>query len=217
MINFQPAAIFSSFNEVLGGLSRDNFSQTEVAELGFKQLITQQQVHGTTINLVQPGHIPKTGDALITDVPYWLVGVLVADCAAILVYDPKQKLVASVHSGWRGSQAEILPKTIEQLNRLGSHPSDLLVYVSPMGQKCCYEVQSDFIGKFESKYLDRRHGKLYFDNQAVVRNQLAFSGVPATQTEFDPRCTIHDASLRSYRRDGQDAGRMIVAIGLKPM
>ncbi len=185
--------------------------------LGFQKLVTQHQVHGSTINETEPGLIPETGDALITHAPNWLIGELVADCAAILIYDPKNKIVAAAHSGWKGSQAEIVPKTIARLNQqYDIQPVDLRVYVSPMAQKCCYEVQTDFVGKFDAKYLDRRHDKLYFDNQAVIRDQLVQVKIPAIQTELDPRCTIHDHSLRSYRRDGDQAGRMLVAIGLKP-
>jgi polyphenol oxidase len=216
MINFQSAKIFSLFPGIVAGFSRDTFNEPEATNLGFKKLVTQHQVHGSTINETEPGQIPQTGDALITQAPGWLIGVLVADCAAVLIYDPKKQIVAVIHSGWKGSQVEIVPKTIAHLNRQhDSQPLDLRVYVSPLAQKCCYEVQADFVGKFDAKYLDRRHDKLYFDNQAVIRDQLIGSSIPALQTELDPRCTIHDASLRSYRRDGEKAGRMLVGIGLK--
>ncbi len=217
MVNLQRAKIFAEFPNVVGGLSRDLFDDAGANELGFSKLVVQHQIHGDTINETEPGLTPQTGDALITHAPSWLIGMRVADCATVLIYDPKHQVVASVHSGWRGSHAQIVPKTLTRLaTQFGSRASDLWAYVSPLAQKCCYEVQSDFVGKFDAKYLDRRHDKLYFDNQALIRNQLSSANVLAVQTEFDPRCTIHDISLRSYRRDGDDAGRMLVIIGLKP-
>lgn len=217
MINLQPPTIFAQFPNIVAGVSLDIFDESEVITLGFERLITQHQTHSDTINETEPGLIPETGDALISHIPGWLIGMRVADCATVLLYDAKNHIVAAIHSGWRGSQAHIVPKTIARLKQqFGTNPKYVWAYVSPLGQKCCYEVQADFVGKFDAKYLDRRHDKLYFDNQTVIRDQLTQAGIPASQTEIDPRCTIHDATLRSYRRDGDQAGRMLIVIGLKP-
>lgn len=208
--------IFDQFPQVVASLTRDVLTPDQAKKLGFDHLILQHQVHGDTINETEPGLIPQTGDALITHAPGYLIGMRVADCATVLVYDPTHPAVAAIHSGWRGTKAQIVPQTIKRLHdQYGSQPSDLWVYVSPLAQVCCYEVQSDFLSNFDPKYIETRDGKHYFDNQAVIRDQLAVAGVPSDHIEFDGRCTMEDPSLRSARRD-QSADRMLVAIGIKP-
>ena len=190
-------------------------------QLGFDptHLVVPNQPHQANVAVV-PGQDDQDltkADAAITNSSGWLVGVTVADCAAILIYDPRHQAVAAVHSGWRSTKAQIVLSTLTRLAaEYSSRGEDILAYVSPLAQKCCYEVQSDFLAIFKGKYFDHRDGKVYFDNQAVIRDQLTQAGVAVANIEFDNRCTMHDLNLRSFRRDGQSAGRMLGTIGLKP-
>ncbi len=216
MIQLEPPNIFNQFPNILAGLSHDAFDDAGAQTLGFKRIIVQHQVHGDTINETEQGLEPTSGDALITHQLGWLIGMRVADCATILLYDPEHSVVAAIHSGWRGSKLDIVSKTITRLvDQFGSKPKNIWGYVSPLAQKCCYEVLPDFQANFASKFFETRDDKLYFNNQAIIQDQLSTVGIPASQLELDPRCTIHDQSLQSYRRDGDRAGRMLVVIGLK--
>jgi len=158
------------------------------------------------------------GDAILTDKPGWLIGVTVADCVVVLLYDPAHHAIGAAHSGWRGSAANVAGAAITAMRQhYHTEPSQLYAYVSPAPARDEYEVGFDEVAaKFEPKYSTReRGGKAWFDNQAVVYDQLLAAGVPAKQIERDRRSTIADPHFHSYRRDGRAAGRMLVAIGVR--
>ena len=58
-------------------------------------------------------------DGLITSFNL-LIGIKVADCAAILMSDPHAGVIAAVHAGWRGAASGILPNAIRKNERGGS-------------------------------------------------------------------------------------------------
>lgn len=64
---------------------------------------SSHQVHGTEILYATEAGRYMGHDALITNKPGLLVGVTVADCVPILIYDPAHKAVAAIHAGWRGT------------------------------------------------------------------------------------------------------------------
>jgi copper oxidase (laccase) domain-containing protein len=123
-----------------------------------------------------------------------------------------------VHSGWRGTAQNIAGATIEQLERAhGSAVADLHVYIGAAASQCCYEVGEDVASRFDAVYSrPLGGGKYLFDNKGAVLDQILRLGIPPTQIELDPRCTICDGSLHSYRRDGSQSGRMFAVIGLLP-
>jgi YfiH family protein len=191
---------------------------TLASQLGFApaRLATQHQVHGDVVAVVREGYEPGKSDALIASEPGWLLAVSVADCAPVLIYDPIAGVVAGVHSGWRGTAADIVGKTVGELRHLyESQPEDLIVYVGPAAGACCYEVGDDVADRFP-----RRHsreiggGKYLFDNRGAVLQQLLDAGVHPSHIGMDARCTICDGRLHSYRRDGPASGRMFAVIGL---
>jgi YfiH family protein len=95
--------------------------------LGFEpaQMAWSKQVHGDQVRLVTAPGGAEGFDALITNQPDILLGVSVADCTPILVYDAKQKAVAAIHAGWRGTAAQIVLKTLKRMGtEYGSVGSD---------------------------------------------------------------------------------------------
>lgn len=159
-----------------------------------------------------------TADAVMTDRPGWLVGVAVADCVAVLLYDPTHHAVAAVHSGWRGSAKNIAGTAVQALaDRYGSQPSELIAYLSPTPLRNEYEVGHEVSRQFGAKYhTPKSDSKDWFDNKAVVYDQLLAAGLSADHIESDPRSNLSDRRFHSYRRDGGASGRMIVAIGIMP-
>lgn len=186
--------------------------------LGFapERLASQHQVHGDVIRVVSDGYEPDKSDALITAEPGWLLAISVADCAPVLIYDPIRSVVAGVHSGWRGTALNLTGLTINRL-RLdhGSDPADLRVYLGAAAGQCCYEVGTDVADRFPERHgRELGGGKYLFDNKGVVLQQLLDAGVAPSNIELDPRCTICDSTLHSYRRDGARSGRMFAVIGI---
>lgn len=155
----------------------------------------------------------READALLTTQTNLLIGVFVADCAGILLYDPIAKVVASVHSGWRGTRANIVSAAIARMQTKGADPHQIRVYISPVACPKHYEVGPEFRDFFPPEFLPAIDGRIGFDNQAAIIAQLHKAGV--THIERDQRCTVEEQNLHSYRRDGWQSGRMLACIGLR--
>jgi purine-nucleoside/S-methyl-5'-thioadenosine phosphorylase / adenosine deaminase len=126
-------------------------------------LIVQQQIHSDLIRVIDAGTSgswassdssqPLTGDGLITSRPARLLAILAADCLPILLVDVKQRVVAALHCGWRGTLCRIAAKGVGRMSMLfGSRPQDLRAAIGPGIRACCYkvgpEVEEAFSGQF---------------------------------------------------------------------
>src|SRR5512145_1090134 len=69
------------------------------------RVVTMKQMHGDDIIEVMDMNLKEAGeaDAMVTAKPGVFLGVLTADCVPILFVAPKERLVAAVHAGWRGT------------------------------------------------------------------------------------------------------------------
>ncbi len=186
--------------------------------LGFDaaRFAINRQVHGDRIVVVADEYVETEGDGLVTDRTGWLLGASVADCVPILLYDRKSHAVGAIHSGWRGTAAEVLPRGIEAMTAsFGTSPEDLLVWVGPAAGACCYEVREDVVSAFDPSFSrEIGEGRYLFDNRAAILAQLRAARVPSGSVEVDIRCTICDERFHSWRREGKSSGRMLAVIGL---
>ena len=89
-----------------------------------------------------------TGDAMISKVKNLGIGILTADCASILFYDPKNKIIGCSHAGWKGALNGIIKNTIRKFNELNSNSEDLIAVVGPCINKKNYKVRADFLKRF---------------------------------------------------------------------
>ena len=176
--------------------------------------VYQNQIHSANINVVNGKEsIVKDSDALITQEPNVLLGITVADCTPILLYEPKAKLIAAIHAGWRGTEQMIALAAVRKMVELGGLPENIFAFIGACASGAKYEVDLDVATLFEEKHLvDLHNGKFLLDVKAANHDQLLFAGVPASQIEVSPLCTILDERLHSYRRDGKRSGRMLAVI-----
>jgi len=186
------------------------------------------------------------GDAAFTSVPGLLLAVQTADCVPILLVDPKKRAVAAVHAGWRGTLARIAEKTVgEMRERLRSDPADLLAAIGPSIGPCCYEVGTELVTQFASQFAhaeewfdELRTGdepnplqwlnrmppghqpppkKVRLDLPAVNRAQLLAAGLADNHIFPSGLCTAcHPDLLFSYRKEGQQSGRLLSVVGIRP-
>ncbi|MGQ9819786.1 MAG: peptidoglycan editing factor PgeF [Candidatus Kapaibacteriales bacterium] len=214
---FPPFGLtFSITPLVKQALVRENF-RILAKELGVpsNQIFSPHQIHSNIVHVVNSNYKSNYCDALITNVPNYIIGVKIADCAGILIFDPVCKVVSAVHSGWRGTLKEILPRTIEKMTSVfNSNPKNLLVYISPLASVENYEVGKEFENFFPYSIV-HSDGKIYFDNKKELISQLINSGVKLENIEVSDLCTIANENLHSYRRDREKSGRMFAFIGLK--
>jgi YfiH family protein len=182
-------------------------------------LTTVRQIHSDKVLIADKAGCLGEGDALISNQPGIALSVRTADCLPILMADTRNQAVAAVHAGWRGTLLEIVPKTVQAMGeQFGTRPDDLVIAIGPGIGACCFEVGPEVATQFsalfpERRDLDRRakidlvetNLRLLGRNDGSVR-QIATSGL----------CSCCQADLfHSYRRDREQAGRMVSVIRLR--
>jgi YfiH family protein len=188
---------------------------------GHGWLLSVKQVHGTDALVVDR---PLTeSDQFPGDQPGVTVAVRTADCVPVLVHDPRRRVIASIHAGWRGAVAGIISKTLKLMaSRFGSMKLDLRVSIGPSAGPCCYEVDDPVLDQlrmglpdWESVVRDYRGHKARLDLKSLIRRQVEGEGVPAPSVSVVNLCTIcHDQLFYSYRREGRVNGTMVSGITL---
>ena len=115
------------------------------------RLVTARQVHSATcLAVTEPWapDAPPEADALATDRPGLLLGVLTADCAPVLLADPEARVVGAAHAGWRGALSGIVEATVATMRRLGADPQRIRAAVGPCIARESYEVGPEFEQRF---------------------------------------------------------------------
>ncbi|GAB4014240.1 peptidoglycan editing factor PgeF [Spirosoma migulaei] len=183
------------------------------------QFASSHQVHGTEILYATEAGRFDGYDALITDKPDLLIGVTVADCVPILMYDHEHQAVAAIHAGWRGTVGGIVTKTLERMQQqFGTTASQCYAYIGSCIDECSFEVGPEVAEQFEPalKRLDARTGKGYIDLKRANLNRLVAFGIPMAQVEVSPFSTVlHNDDFFSYRAEQGQTGRMLAVIGLR--
>ncbi|HKR50099.1 MAG TPA: peptidoglycan editing factor PgeF [Pseudonocardiaceae bacterium] len=171
-----------------------------------RRLVWMEQVHGRTVTAVdgpRAAPVPAT-DALVTAEPGLAVAVLVADCVPVLLADPVAQVVGAAHAGRVGAQIGVLPAALAAMRELGARIEQVEVLLGPSACGQCYEVpaamQADVEARLPGSACRTRRGTTGVDLRAGLWRQLAAAGV--ARVGVDPRCTMEDPALYSYRRDG---------------
>lgn len=177
-----------------------------------------QQVHSSHVKIAEQPGVYSQCDALISAQPNLFLTVQTADCFPVFIFDVYQKVVAIVHSGWRGTAQNIVGKTIRLMqDKFASRPQNMLVAIGPGVQQSCYQVDEQTAQHFEQKFLlPDVPGHFKLDILANIIEQIQKEGVLLNNLEWETTCTHCAADLYySYRRDGKQSGRMMGLIGLK--
>ena len=185
--------------------------------LGIKpeQLAWQKQIHGDKIIFVKEPGFKGESDALITNRKGIALGVFSADCTTVFIYDKQKKVIAAIHSGWRGTEKKIVIKTIQRLQKeFNSQPDDLIVFIAPAISQKNYEVGADVASKFPAKYLLKKNDKFYLDVSGINYDYLLQMKIPQENIELSPLCSYENEYLHSYRRDKEKSGRAMGVIML---
>lgn len=184
----------------------------------------QKQVHATTVRTLthenHTSHIAEPfeeSDGMITQTKGFVLCVGIADCAAVLLYDPEHEVIAGLHSGWKGTHGNIVQGGINDMKKkFGTASASLLAYIAPCASGERYVVREDVAHLFAAPALQRLNDEEYlFDNRLRIKEQLLAAGVKLENIEVSAGCTISDERYHSHRRDGARAGRMVAFIGMR--
>lgn len=238
--------IFKQFNNIkaaqskrTGGFSKQPFdslnlglSTNDNAELIYKNrklffetlgtnedhVAHSHQVHGNKVLVADYAQHADGYDAIITNKVNLFVSVTVADCTPILIYDHKQKAVAAIHSGWKGTVAKILTHTLNEMQKhFGTHGADCYAYIGTCISYESFEVGEEVASLFDGKFVhfDKSKQKYFVDLKSDNEQQLKEFGIPSSQIEMAKTCTvINNDEYFSYRNEKGVTGRMLAAIGI---
>jgi hypothetical protein len=168
---------------------------------------------------------PKA-DAMVTTNEGLALGITTADCAPILLADPKARVIGAAHAGWKGALTGILESTVDAMEKLGAERSGMVAAIGPLIRQPSYEVGSEFVARFIEADADNavfflpgeRNGHAMFDLAGYIRRRLENAGVLViddlgVDTYSDARCYSY---RRSVHRKEPDYGRHVHAIALEP-
>ncbi len=183
-----------------------------------------RQVHGVRVVTVSRkdggpmaagGAPPAEADALITDVPGLALVVLVADCQAVLLYDPVKGVVGNVHSGWRGSAGNVIGAAVGAMAEgFGCRPADIHAGVGPSLGPCCAEF-IHFRRELPPAFRRYRVGMHHFDFWAASWDQLTGAGLRPDRIRIGRICSrCRRDDFYSYRA-ARITGRFAAVIGLR--
>jgi YfiH family protein len=128
-----------------------------------------------------------------------LLAVQVADCLPILLVDPRRRVVAAVHAGWRGTAQRLAEKTVGRMQlEFGCDPRRLRAAIGPGIHGCCYEVgravEEAFAGQFP--YWEKLIRRVKPSPSQVHWQQRLFSPRPSAERGPRPALTAPEAEKR---------------------
>ena len=191
------------------------------------ELVTVHQIHSAEVVTVT-GPIPldqrPPADAMVTDQPNLLLGILTADCVPVLFHDPQAIVIGAAHAGWKGALAGVTDNVITAMAALGSDRADIACAIGPCIAQASYEVDAVFRTRFlETDAANDRFfaaGKadhFQFDIEDYVAARLQAAGI-AKIDKLGLDTYAHEDRYFSYRRschrDEAGYGRQISLIGL---
>ena len=161
---------------------------------------------GTAVHAATAGPaIRLEGDGWVSDVPGVCVGVYVADCQPILMWDLAGRAVGAFHAGWRRTAAGMGAAAVEAMRGLGVVPDSLAAAIGPHAKACCYRVGPEVAARFHPDNV--RDGRL--DLAAEMRRQLVEAGVRPENVSVSDACTMcRPQDFFSYRREGCPDGML---------
>jgi YfiH family protein len=154
------------------------------------------QRHTDKVLIIESNLKSKIADAVITKRKGVLIGVQVADCVPILLFDSRKLIISSVHAGWRGTAAQIIKKTIKSMvDYFNSSPQDTKIALGPSIRWNCYCVDykvKDAICKVTGDgnyYMEKSKRKYFIDLSSANVYQAMSMGIPKENIWSSNECT----------------------------
>lgn len=189
--------------------------QMLIRELGLSEdrVAFASQVHSNRTNVITTGGTFPDTDGLITQIPGLALAIQIADCPAVLIADTTSRTTAAVHAGWRGASSNIVPKTLEKMEQVGAKSDKCRAFISPCICLDHFEVGREVAEQFPDLFVDnKRYKKPHVDLKKYLQHQLLQGGLSEKNIEVHPGCTVGNEQYYSYRREGEQSGRMMAVI-----
>lgn len=205
----------------------ENRARAAGAVLPGARLVSVHQVHSPDcVTVSEPWSDAERpqADALVTDRPGLLLGIVTADCAPVLLADRSAGVIGAAHAGWKGAAAGVIERTLEAMEALGAKAGSIAAAVGPCIAQASYEVDADFHGRFlsaesanERFFTAGKPGHWQFDLEAYVAHRLESAGVRKVQALGFDTYSAPDrfySFRRATHRGEPDYGRQLSLIWL---
>lgn len=204
----------------------------EAAEIPYNSFVMQEQVHGNKVYSVsrddlgkglydQKNALHKT-DAMITNEKGICLFLFAADCVPILLYDHKNKIIAAVHAGWKGTVQKIVTKTIQKMKaEYASKAKNIIACLGPsisvnnyeIGEEVIREVENSFGTKGDFLLYNPKTKKHHFDLWHSNIFLLSEEGLSSNNIQNASMCTYDNSDLFFSARK-KNTGRFAAGIML---
>lgn len=188
------------------------------------RLVSVHQTHSAdVVTVTEPWDEDSrpSADALVTDRPGLVLGIVTADCAPVLLADHAAGVIGAAHAGWRGAYGSVLENTVAAMAALGAVPGNIAAAIGPTIQQASYEVDDVFHARFEQEdaglFAPGRAGHWQFDLPGYVAARLRRAGVSRVESVGLDTCALEDrfySYRRATRRQEPCYGRQISLIAL---
>lgn len=218
------------------GETPEQVQKNELAEKSFKKIcnelnldynniVTAEQRHTDNVEIVNEKRntnkyfeLYKKTDGLITNKKNIILSTINADCILLIFYDPIKKVIANVHSGWRGTLQKISINAVEKMHKeYGCNPKDLICCMAPSIGKDHFEVDKDVYEMFYNEFkeldnindiIEQKGNKWHIDTILINRTILKSVGLKEENIIDSGICSVCNKDLiHSYRAHGEKAGR----------
>lgn len=188
-------------------------------------LVFPRQTHTSCVAEIYglPEEELQETDALVTNQPGICLCVQTADCVPILLFDPKQKAVAAIHAGWRGTVKKITAEAIQKMEiSFQSKPENIMAAIGPSIGPEVYEVGEEVVDAVletvpnAEKTLHRNSSEKFHLNLWEANRQILLnSGLTSDNIYIQGECTFQfNEKYYSARRNGIETGRLVSGIML---
>tara|TARA_B100000902_G_C27292533_1_gene907991 strand:+ start:632 stop:1393 length:762 start_codon:yes stop_codon:yes gene_type:complete len=188
-----------------------------------KNIILPNQIHSNKFYFIGKKNIKKRikCDALITNQKKIPIAVLTADCAPLMIYDIKKKVISVVHAGWKGAYKGIIINVINYLFNKGCKKKDIIAVIGPCISVKSYEVKKDFLKKFLKKnkrnlvFFKFIKKRIFFDLTKYIKYQLLKLGIKKIEIINKDTYKLKNtyfSARRSLVKKNNDYGRNISLI-----
>lgn len=204
----------------------ENRARAVAAVLPDARLVTVYQVHSA--DCVVAGEWSDDArphaDALVTDQPGLLLGVVTADCAPVLLADRSAGVIGAAHAGWKGAVSGVTDSTIVAMEALGAKRGNIVAAVGPCIAQPSYEVDAGFYQRFVAQdpgnaayFVPGVPDHWQFDLERYVAERLQQAGIGAVERlglDTYPDENAFFSFRRATHRGEPDYGRQMSLIGL---
>lgn len=150
----------------------------EAIGLDVKTLVKPLQNHTSNIKCIDrvlAKEELKDTDGLITDKKGISLTTTNADCILFFFYDPVKKVIANIHSGWKGTFQKIGEKAVtKMITNYGSNPKDIYCFINPSIRKCHFEVDEDVKNLCEYIFSFTGKTKEFIKKGRIVDNKQKY-------------------------------------------